>query len=1100
MPGQSHCSPEGFLKCAGVAGLHDRGLRSSAGECAPPRVPSVALEMIAPFGPGSVWTLPCAPKTAAVDVRLSPCGRYIAVLTPEALCLYSSSQQRVLVAHCQVPRNAEAFGRLALCCWAPDSGAVFAVASGLPFVALFRLHREGKGDKALRRLSPGAAQVSVKNASDGPALSALLKDGQGAEDGGAAGAVHSPPVGFSLLNLKTAGAYAPRVSAALGLLGEDASESDPSLTLSSLLNAGASPLSASDGSEDSDGSDEEAEAVATQQPSGAGLSGGGVGGAAQEAVSSLPCIFFTAKRPRNGRPLAVSLQLMLRLPVLPSTIEFCQEPPLLLVGCAKQPALFWLRRNSSISGALYLSDLYQRRRRLGLCLDTPHLSFSSCSFSSSPSLSPSLTRGGCCCAACRASCGCYGASIGGRCRWRRRSLVYLFHPTGKRSLLEVLGAAASPAGDVSLLPDPPPEAEEELLPRRRHASAETCAGGERLAAANGVAFFSPPSSSSSAASDGEEHAAAEKAVGATLEEEASLQATPLQTQWTAESHSPTRLGESGAVLKERRTTPSPPPLASAGRNPPRSVQSAFDFPRSSSSGGVRKGRRLQSRADCNRVSFPALVPLKCGVRQLCLSRRLDLAAVVTSAGHALLFAWALPLKAVAACKCENASATRARASPAAASAEAPRVFSSSVSAAARCQNGSLGIGTDRRGSLCINFAAGRGRRVSSADSEARGVKQRGGLRRRERRPLGVVLRARGACCVALNAEKSLAAVGLADGQVEVFVLRWQRVCAECAAEAAFSLAPRVAFRLRPPEATRRAAVLRLLENPSSASFVSTPSEQTPLLASPLLLSPTRGEAAAVPLDDTNSTETDSPLLPGAEPLQTDGGEAAPPAPATGATGQVQSLCWSADGSALAVRWTFGGAATFSSFGDVLFEVPETAKPASSVPETPTSPAAAQTVDALLAEKKTAFSQGPPDPSAGGGAATAGEAVPAAAQKPFPPESLPTAEDARGEGVALASLREEDEKTAASQRLCFIDGGLTLLVAVETADGGGLAEIPVVRSAALGTSPSPTDGAGARYGCDAAYRWAILRRSFPDLRCVPGSFHKSGLEKAARVSV
>ena len=226
---------------------------------------------------------------------------------------------------------------------------------------------------------------------------------------------------------------------------------------------------------------------------------------AEEAIRSLPSM-ITAYRPPNTSPLSVSFCLLLRLPVRPSALccsSVQRQQLLLLAGCSRQPALFWLHLGGlkQVLGCLYISDLLRVAKRAGVCpgnsgppsaaVAASGVAYTSatrapCSGAAYQNKSTGAAGGcGCSCSACAGRCCCFleqpslrqirrksssngtsaaaEASIGAatspssrpcRCLGRRRLITYLFHPKGFAAVTELLRLPLCQQ-DGQLLPDLP---------------------------------------------------------------------------------------------------------------------------------------------------------------------------------------------------------------------------------------------------------------------------------------------------------------------------------------------------------------------------------------------------------------------------------------------------------------------------------------------------------------------------------------------------------------------------------------------------------------------------------------------------------------------
>lgn len=415
-------------------------------------------------------------RRSVADIQVSPCGLFIAVLTPWGVFVYSNGQCRMLLGSCSLPRDSEVYGRLCCCCWAPDSSALFVSADPLACVCVFSISGTHNGSSGL--LQP-QLQKQLQQAPTG------VFTGASAAASPAKGISDPVPTGIA------ADAPAPLGSA----------PGEVSWLLEGLATVVDTGNLASSGSEsyidgqDSAGEGEEEKQML--QPTAAENAS-----TAEQAMHSFPSI-ITAYRPPNTSPVSVVFSLLLRLPVRPSALCCCsmQQQHLLLAGCSRQPALFWLYfgRLKQVVGCLYITDLLRVVRRAGVCpgnagppvaalavaasgAATTGAGGAECTWATSAKHGATL-RGslGCSCSACGGRCCCalkrpafqptrtpgsYDRAAAdaelrpsGRCRClgRRRRITYLFHPKGYSTVTELLRLPPS-AQDIKLLPDLPDDA------------------------------------------------------------------------------------------------------------------------------------------------------------------------------------------------------------------------------------------------------------------------------------------------------------------------------------------------------------------------------------------------------------------------------------------------------------------------------------------------------------------------------------------------------------------------------------------------------------------------------------------------------------------
>ncbi|CDI85374.1 hypothetical protein, conserved [Eimeria praecox] len=416
------------------------------------------------------------------DIQVSPCGLFIAVLSPWGVLVYSNGQCRMLLGQCLVPQDSEVYGRLCCCCWASDSSALFVSADPLACVCVFSIGSSSTG-------SSGLVQLQLQELQQHSAGST----GKGAWGAAPSAEGHNEPL--------TAGAAAPAAAAETPAAGGESWLMEGFSTVIDTQLLGNTCAFSDGDAQDSEWEEEELQPAATENSC-----------TAEEAIRSLPSM-ITAYRPPNTSPLSVSFCLLLRLPVRPSALccsSVQRQQLLLLAGCSRQPALFWFHLGglNQVLGCLYTSDLLRVVKRAGVCPGNagpasaafaasgiastaePRAAWSGAAYQNS---TPTAAGGwGCSCSACGGRCCCFlerpslrpmryanninsvsakaeasaatGASAGAgalppsparcRCLGRRRLITYLFHPKGYTAVTELLRLPAS-AQETQLLPDLP---------------------------------------------------------------------------------------------------------------------------------------------------------------------------------------------------------------------------------------------------------------------------------------------------------------------------------------------------------------------------------------------------------------------------------------------------------------------------------------------------------------------------------------------------------------------------------------------------------------------------------------------------------------------
>ncbi|XP_026193058.1 uncharacterized protein LOC34623350 [Cyclospora cayetanensis] len=164
-----------------------------------------------------------------------------------------------------------------------------------------------------------------------------------------------------------------------------------------------------------------------------------------------------------------------------------------------------------------------------------------------------------------------------------------------------------------------------------------------------------------------------------------------------------------------------------------------------------------------------------------------------------------------------------------------------------------------------------------------------------RRPLGLLLRDHAVCCCALTGERSLVAVGLKSGEVEIYRLLWSRNPVQRRA-CTRRHQQRMQEQQRLPKPAHR--------NVERDGFTLLP-QLLHVLTAPEDVSRAAAAAAAAAHAAGNPPAPELTLPAGALYQEAH---------------SVQSLQWTADGAALAVRWVKGGAAVYSHLGDLLFSL------------------------------------------------------------------------------------------------------------------------------------------------------------------------------------
>ncbi|CDJ33117.1 uncharacterized protein EMH_0014850 [Eimeria mitis] len=489
---------------------------------------------------------------------------------------------------------------------------------------------------------------------------------------------------------------------------------------------------------------------------------------------------------------------------------------------------------------------------------------------------------------------------------------------------------------------------------------------------------------------------------------------------------------------------------------------------------------LRSLTDDTFSNYEALRARCCGgVRQLQLNCRLDILAVVTASGELLLLAWRFPLRGYSEVdECEGIQnpvkdscvAPQPRKGhfasqqhlqrlepefPIAAAAEGGRDVSEAPSPASEGSQLSGGRSTSRRrGCGSISIGAGRDGRVAIGHSAREGFvnaysasetghRNSNANMLRPWRPLGLQLRAEGVCCCALNGERSLVAVGLGNGSVEVYRLIWPR-----------NPVQRVRSSRDPHrQQTQQRSTRRIHRDVERDGFTLLPQ----LLHVITVPDDIRVAAAQQESIGAIRTAAGATCTMGAPYLR---------------ARSVQSLQWTADGAALSVRWLRGGTAVFSHTGSILFSLP----------------------DPFAAEASAqASSAGLPHPISRPSGCS---------QRPWQQKLLYSGE-VWGDIAATAAAVAAGSAAGSGQLCCWIMGGLSLLHAcpslganaqlqpdgqctglgrnvmfyevdpkIEGPTSEQLLEVPVVRSASVAVAASSVDVCGSRCASDLTDRVMI----------------------------
>ncbi|KAL8448343.1 hypothetical protein Emed_003873 [Eimeria media] len=1066
------------------------------------------------------------------DIQVSPCGLYIAVVSPGGLHVYSNGQCRMLLGSCMLPRESEVYGHLSCCCWALDSSAVFVSADPAAFVCVFSIG-------SIRRTKAGLLQQQLQQQQQQR---------------------QSPPAAADADGFTAPPSAAPTAAAAGAAAGSG------SWLLDGFAAAGNTRrMSSVSSSLDGDGQDSAAEEEEQQQLLQPAAAEHAV--TAEEAIRSLPSL-LTAYRPKNTSPISVVLCLLLRLPVRPSAIccSPLQQQQLLLLGCSRQPAIMWLHLGGlrQVLGCLYTTDFIRAVRRAGVCPATAGptaaaaIAAATAAAATAAAASTGRTVGasatlGCPCSGCSGRCCCVlenleyrsgsasrsssslsaataspaaaGAAAGAvwasqlrrcMCAGRRRRLTYLYHPKGYTAVTELLRVSTA-SQDAQLLPD---------LPDRCLLSVTSCAAAGRVPSSS-LRFHSSSSSSSSSRSSvaegslwaGKPRLSRDGSIALSTSEasaclrfssdrdieHASLAAASPPPHWCTRSN----------VCSSCSTPPGAATQSSSGSS---SDSSSFESlqPSRSRSGvslhaGLRRERRRRMHTEaCARLlgggvdegalsegDLPAS-PSTHGVRQLLLDRREDLLAVVTAAGELMLLAWRFPLRGLtfrAAAYPIRQETHGGDCSPSATDGEqtahegppqtqqsartsettgTPKQLSGESSRSASTTSGSsskknwwnIRIGAGLNGRISIGYSAplASNAEASSAAKSSSISSSSGSSRRRRWRPMGLLLRGEGVCCCALNGERSLVAVGLASGDVEVYRLLWPRHPVQRARRRALQQQHQQQHQQQQQQQQQQDEQKRVSHRDVERDgFTLLPQLQ-------FVLSPpedVRSAAAAQRAAATAASAGPAPSVTGACYL---------------AFESVQSLQWTADGAALAVHWLHGGTAVFSYSGRCLFALP-----------TPLSAAASR----LAAASRS--------PSVCHEAFYLHELQ----HQPLLPVKLRTLPldfsqhlcvTEPTEAAAAAAAAAAGASAGAGQLCCWIVGGLGLLLVSPSAlspaaleqgrstsgsmlsmpdtfdpiydsaagsqgSGEQLLEVPVLRSASLAAAPSTLDGGGSRCGSD-----------------------------------
>ncbi|CDJ49855.1 hypothetical protein, conserved [Eimeria brunetti] len=971
-----------------------------------------------------------------VDIQVSPCGLFIAVLSPWGVLLYSNGQCRMVLGRCLVPRDSEVYGRLRCCCWASDSSTLFVSADPLACVCVFSI--ESTSTRSSRLLEHQRQDLQHQSAETGEWSTFSAAEGhEEASTAGAAAAATAVPLAAGRESWLMEGFSTAVDTRLLGSTG-----------------------SVSEG--DGHGSEAEEEQL---QPAAAENAS-----TAEEAIRSLPSM-VTAYRPPNTSPLSVSFCLLLRLPVRPSALccSSVQRQQLLLVGCSRQPAVFWLQLGglTQVLGCLYTSDLLRVAKTAGVCpgnagppyaaVAVPGVASATAtratwSRATNQNKTPAAADGwGCPCSACGGRCCCFlkrpsprhtrrssssnsapvlaeaGAEAGAtvpssrrcRCLGRRRPITYLFHPKGYAAVTELLQLPAS-AQDARLLPDLPDaffcggfdqssgctlsaSLRSKSAPTNRRCSRTTrapqllrttycnysaeCSSHQPTLEDGAMADFFhcfthnindyQPRSSSQLQLQGHALPSSDSKCVASVSSisrsittncnstntlavggAGACRSSRTTTVWDTRTDPRSLAASSGGVMEgadsglldgatvavagasgnfsssSGGTSDDGMSLMWSNRRPTRRPCSAWrlELPEQTRKGGPREMHCLTDDA----LSDYAALRARCcgGVRQLQLNRRLDLLAVVTAVGELLLLAWRFPLRGYS--EVDDLKGFENRAKGAGTPPQSPRgrlasqqhfqqlkpevplsgVVNSGIDtgkepnpvirdgqlrggrsisneAHSHCRGcGSICIGAGLDGRVAIGHSAREGFVGARSASEAAHSNINTNMLR-PWRPLGLQLRAEAVCCCAMNGERSLVAVGLGSGFVELYRLIWPRNAVE---QVRNSRKPQQ----QPTQHRQTSGTHRNVERDGFTLF-------------PQLLH-------VIPVPDDIKAAAELQVRTGV--AHTPKGTASKTGPSYLQSQSVQSLEWTADGAALAVRWLRGGTAVFSHTGGMLFSIPD----------------------------------------------------------------------------------------------------------------------------------------------------------------------------------
>ncbi|KAL8434644.1 hypothetical protein ACSSS7_003042 [Eimeria intestinalis] len=1118
---------------------------------------AAAAAMISAYGQPAAVSLPCPPTEESrssfgfgssskssserrsirlvSDLQVSPCGLYIAVVSPWGLHVYSNGQCRMLLGSCMLPRESEVYGHLCCCCWALDSSAVFVSADPAAFVCVFSIGSSRRTKAGLLQQQFQQQQQQRQQPAAAAAADGLTSPSSAAPAAAAAGAAAG---GDSwLLDGFAAAGNTRRMSSVSSSLDGDAQDSTA----------------------------EEEEQQQLLQPAAAEHAV-----TAEEAIRSLPSL-LTAYRPKNTYPISVVLCLLLRLPVRPSAIccSPLQQQQLLLLGCSRQPAIMWLHLGGlrQVLGCLYTTDFIRVVRRAGVCPATagPTSAAAIAAATATAAAAAAACRGrtvgasatlGCPCSGCSGRCCCVledlehhsgstfrssstvsaaaataaaetptaAAAVRAsklkrcRCAGRRKPLTYIYHPKGYTAVTELLRLSTA-SQDAQLLPD---------LPDRCLFSVASCAAAARVPSSS-LRVHSSSSTTTSTSSR------SSVAAGSLWPGRPWLSRDGSYAFSASETRAPLRFGSDRTIVDaavaaasqashwrgsngcSSCSTPSGAAARSSSSSSSDSSSLESHEPHRGCSGlllpaGSRRGRRRWLHAEAyGRVleggpgegalsegDMPAS-PSMHGVRQLLLDRREDLLAVVTAAGELMLLAWRFPLRGLTtkasahfimqethAGECSPAAADGAQAAHEGAqqtqqsggpleAAESPKQSSGGSRSISSLSGGSsrkkwwnIRIGAGLDGRISIGYSA-----PSAATAEASSAaltSSSSSSRRRRWRPMGLLLREEGVCCCALNGERSLAAVGLASGDVEVYRLLWPRHPVQRARKR-MQQQQRQQHQQQQQEQQEQQEQ-QLQEGQKRVFHRDVERDGFTLL--PQL------QFVLSPPEDIRSAAA-------AERAATTAGLAGSAGSAAGACylafESVQSLQWTADGAAVAVHWLHGGTAVFSHSGRCLFALP-------TPPSAGASCLAAAATRSPSVYHETYYLQ-------------------KLHHQPLLPVKLRTLPLDLSQrlsmveataAAAAAAAAAAGAAAGAGQLCCWIMGGLGLLLVSPSApkhaalqqarSGSGsmlsmpdtfesmydsavgpqatgeqLLEVAVLRSASLAAAPSTLDGGGSRWGSD-----------------------------------